>query len=435
MRFWEENKKLIVFAGVSLFSLMLFLYWSFPGQEKGIFPWPFEKKEETTYRRVLAWPWGKPAAITEHKVNGLARQLKDYYPDEELEPVWHSPISEAMYEVGQIIGVSFSRPDTTIDVKPEKGTVPLRDFLKDVNIYETELGNRYDMLQETLSHVTYQPFRIPKWQVEEAGFYFMQLKQQVQAELDSIKEELEENNPHKGSISYSYDARLGYNYVTPPTRARAPFLMIQMGIIRDVVELAFRCGIMRVKKILPAQKMDKRGSEGEIFFEEYPINFEMNGDFPSIKRFLNSLDGVHGKLVIDPTTGMLFVSQGSKHGLREGERLIITRGKEFVATASVSAIQPEKARLSLHEFNDGYKKIEPQTGDRVWNHFYVLRTMKMTPITDNQNPIYAQAGMLMVNIKLAAVRFTEGETVQGSGSSSRKKGKKKGKTSGYNYRY
>jgi hypothetical protein len=43
--------------------------------------------------------------------------------------------------------------------------------------------------------------------------------------------------------------------------------------------------------------------------------------------------------------------------------------------------------------------------------------------------------MLKVDIKLAAVRFTEGETVKGSGSSSRKKGNKKGKESGYNYKW
>ncbi|MDP6115679.1 MAG: hypothetical protein QF437_10990 [Planctomycetota bacterium] len=426
MRFWEENKKLIVFAGVSLFTLLLFLYWS-------LFPWPFGNKTAPNYRRVLAWPWGKPAAITERKVLGLVGALKAYYPDEELDPVWHSPTSEAMYEIGEIVGMPVSRKDPAPNAKPEDGTVPLRDFLKDVNDYETELGNRYDKLQETLSHVTYQPYRTPKWELAEAGFYFMQLKQQVQAELNKIVKELEKTNPHRGTIAYSYDLRLGYNFVNPPTRAKATFLLIQMGIIRDVIELAFRCGIMRVNRILPAQKMDKRGSKGEIFFEEYPTGFAMNGDFPSIKKFLNSLDGVHGKLVIDTTSRLLFVDRGSKHGLRDGERLIITRGKEFVATASVEAIQPEKAQLSLHEFNDGFKKLEPQTGDRVWNHFYVLRTMKMAPIT--QNPIDAQADMLKVDIKLAAVRFTEGETVKGSGSSSRKKGNKKGKESGYNYKW
>ena len=71
MRFWEENKKLIVFAGVSLFTLLLFLYWS-------LFPWPFGNKTAPNYRRVLAWPWGKPAAITERKVLGLVGALKAY---------------------------------------------------------------------------------------------------------------------------------------------------------------------------------------------------------------------------------------------------------------------------------------------------------------------------------------------------------------------
>jgi hypothetical protein len=425
MRFWEENKKLVIFAGVSLFSLLLFLYWS-------LFPWPFGESTAPNYRRVLAWPWGKPAAITERKVLGLVGALKDYFPDEELVPVWHSPASEAMYEIGQIVGVPVSRPDNKKNPEPEAGTVPLRDFLKEVNNYETELGSRYDMLLETLSHITYQPFRVPKWEVGEAGFYFMQLKQQMQAELDKIVEDLEETDPHKGTIAYAYDERLGYDFVNPPARAKAAFLLIQMGIIRDVIELAFRNGIMRVTTISPAQAPDKRGSEGERFFEEYPTNFVMNGDFPSIKKFLNALDGVHGQLVIDPRTKLLFINRGSKNGLYEGERLVITRGKDFIATASVEDLQPEKARLSLHEFNDGYNKTEPQNGDRIWNHFYVLRTSKLTPIT--QNPIDAQAGMLRMDIKLAAVKFTEGETVQTAGSSPRKQGKK-GKGSGYNYKW
>jgi hypothetical protein len=360
--------------------------------------------------------------------------LKDYFPDEELAPVWHSPTSELVYEIGQIAGVPVSRKERSPSGTPKKGSVPLRDFLKEVNNYETELGNRYDMLLEALTHTTYQPYRVPKWEVGESGFYFMKVKQQVQAELDKIVEDLEETNPHKGRIPYSYDDRLGYDFVNPPTKAKAPFLLIQMGIIRDVVELAFRSGIKRVTTISPAQAPDKRGSDGEKFFEEYPTNFVMNGDFPSIKKFLNSLDGVHGQLVIDPRTKLLNINRGSKNGLYEGERLIITRGTDFIASASVEDLHPEKARLSLHEFNDGYKKVEPQNGDRIWNHFYVLRNTKIIPITQGQNSIDAQAGMLRMDIKLAAVRFTEGETVQTAGSSSRNT-KKKGKASGYNYKW
>jgi len=179
-----------------------------------------------------------------------------------------------------------------------------------------------------------------------------------------------------------------------------------------------------------------------MFFSEYPVAFGMHGTLPAIMEFLNSLKGVHGEVVIDEKTKFHYVNRGSEHGLRSGEKVVVSRDGKFVTTATVEAVGEDRARLAYRGFNDGLEKLEPAAGDRVSNHFYVLRTLLIEP---SRNPIYQAAGLLEMQISLAAVKFKEREekteAKKKKGPWYGKKGKGKagaggGKREGsYNYRY
>jgi hypothetical protein len=158
----------------------------------------------------------------------------------------------------------------------------------------------------------------------------------------------------------------------------------------------------RVDSVNPGVKSEDKGSAHEAFFSECPIGFSMHGTLPALMKLINSLNGVHGEVVLDPNTKFPYVNRGSDDGLEPGETVIIGREGRFVAAATVEALESKRARLIARESVDGHEKLEPAAGDKVFNHFYVLRKMAVKP---SRNPIYQSAGLLETQITLAAVQF------------------------------
>ena len=403
MRFWQDNRKIVIFVGVSFLLLILVVKWT-------KFPWPLTRRAKEP---VVCWPYANDAVRFKQLVNTLITRddkLKAYYPEEELEPRAQSPAQEVFDEFLALLGLpprQTRRKQTKVD--PPDGMAFLRDYTKDLDTFEQSLDKQMGGLRSFMSHVTYQPYRVPKWEPE-PGYRFMVTLEEKKNELMELVEEMERKNPHRGDIPILFDQPLGFNFQNPPTASKTQFLMTQLGIISNVVEMAFYCGITQVDRISPRPTYENKGSANEEFFEEYPVDFSMLGTMPAVMKLLHSLNGVHGELAINEKTKFLQLNRGSDHGLRSGETVVISRKGKFVTTATVEALGKQNSRLSTHEFNDGYdrKEQETKTGDRVWNHYYVLRTMGIEP---SRNPIYANAGMLKVGISLAALKFKEAEIV------------------------
>jgi len=431
MKFWQQNKKLVVFLGVSLFVMLIFLYWS-------AFPIPFTSRSGNP---VVTRFGGKDAMRDKAWVEALLSQkLKDYYPEPELVPIQRSPTKELFYELADLFGFKVERPAPPGRAEPPDGTQALRDYTKALGEFEEELNGQKGDLQATMELVTYEPFRVPKWE-EEPGFYFMRTWRDQQGELEEIRAKLEEKNQNEDLPVY-FDPKIGFSFHTPPSRSKTPFLLDQLSTVRDVIELALTHGINRIDNVVPSPRYEDKGSADSMFFSEYPVAFGMHGTLPAIMEFLNSLKGVHGEVVIDEKTKFHYVNRGSEHGLRSGEKVVVSRDGKFVTTATVEAVGEDRARLAYRGFNDGLEKLEPAAGDRVSNHFYVLRTLLIEP---SRNPIYQAAGLLEMQISLAAVKFKEREekteAKKKKGPWYGKKGKGKagaggGKREGsYNYRY
>ena len=404
MRFWQDNRKIVIFVGVSFLLLILVVKWT-------KFPWPLTSRSKEP---VVCWPYANEAVRLKQLVNTLITKkdkLKAYYPEEELEPRSQSPAQEVLDEFMALLGFpprqARHRPGGAAE--PPEGMAFLRDYTKELDTFEQSLDKQVSSLRSFMSHVTYQPYRVPKWE-SEPGYRFMVTLEEKKNELMELVEEMEKKNPHRGDIPVLFDQPLGFNFQNPPTASKTQFLMTQLGIISNVVEMAFYCGITQVDRISPRPTYENKGSANEEFFEEYPVDFSMLGTMPAVMKLLHSLNGVHGELAINEKTKFLQLNRGSDHGLRSGETVVISRKGKFVTTATVEALGKQNSRLSTHEFNDGYdrKEQETKTGDRVWNHYYVLRTMGLEP---SRNPIYANAGMLKMGISLAALKFKEAEIV------------------------
>ena len=207
--------------------------------------------------------------------------------------------------------------------------------------------------------------------------YFFQRTEDDSKELDGIRTALDDKEK---DYRLHFDKDLGMSMVVPPNEKQTPYLLIQLGIIRDVTELALRTGITRIDKILPSKSFEDKGSPEEEFFSEYPITFAMVGRLPSLMKFIRALNGVHGELSFDEKSKSYFVDRGEMHGLYLGERVTVTRGDVFVNTAKVINLEKMRAQLDMDDNDDGHKPPDPKPGDRVSNHFYMLRSLSLIHI-------------------------------------------------------
>lgn len=392
MKFWQENRNIILFLGLAAGLFAVLRPWP-------LFPWPFSDPRAP----VLSWPYGQEATLKKAWVDRLNGQLKDFYPKEELEPRYDSPLHDLYLEVLSLLGADISGliEEHKKTVLPS-GTQPLSQVQGNLTDRENELREDFNGLQSLMAHVIYPPYRVPRWE-EEPGFYFIRTLRSADKELEAIRQLLDETK----SGNPTYDKTLGFNIEIPPTPARTPFLLIQLGMIRDVLELALRSGVTRVSRVGPAQDFEQKGSPEEVFFSEYPISFGMAGSLPSLLQFLSALNGVHGEITMDPADGACFMNRGSKHGLRQGERLILSRANEFVCVATVAEAQETRARLVPEEVSDGQKHLEPAAGDHADSHFYKVRTLELRP---SQDPRFENH--LEMTLELAAIRF-EQEAIEG----------------------
>ena len=98
MRFWEENKKIVIFSGILLLLVIVFRQWP-------LLPWPINDSK----RPVLTWPWGSDASNNKSLVDRLSIKLKNYYPKEELEAEYPSPVHDLYIETLGSFGITVSQ--------------------------------------------------------------------------------------------------------------------------------------------------------------------------------------------------------------------------------------------------------------------------------------------------------------------------------------
>lgn len=389
MRFWQENRKLILLLG---FAIILFAMF----RPLPLLPWPISDPHEP----VLSWPWRSKATLNKAWVVRTTGQLKEFFPRGELEAEYQSLFRDLSTQMLTLAGFDPSQlfQDEPRKWTLEQGRQSLSKAQRELTDHENQLRNDYRNLEWLMAHVTYPPYRVPRWE-EEPGFYFLRILRTADTELDEIRQLLD---PKKAGIPV-YDKTLGFNMEIPPPAARTPYLLVQLGIIRDVTELALRCGISRVNRVSPFQESEEKGSRDELFFSEYPIGFGMAGTLPNILKFISALNGVHGQLTVDEKESVYYVDRGAQDGLRQGERMIVSRANEFVAVATVAQVEKRRGKLILEEVTDGIKRVPAATGDRVDNHFYKLRAMEFRP---TQDPRFVE-DHLELSIDLAIIKFQQ----------------------------
>ena len=391
MRFWEENKKIVIFSGMLLLLVIVFRPWP-------LLPWPITDSK----RPVLTWPWSSAASNSKSLVDRLSIKLQNYYPKEELKAEYPSPVHDLYIETLGSFGITVSQnghQDGKITIK--EGLQTFNDAQRKLNALQDQLDEYYSILQNLMAHVTYIPYRVPQWEEATPGMYFFQRAEDDSKELDGIRTALDDKEK---DYRLHFDKDLGMSMVVPPNEKQTPYLLIQLGIIRDVTELAFRTGITRIDKILPSKSFEDKGSPEEEFFSEYPITFAMVGRLPSLMKFIRALNGVHGELSFDEKSKSYFVDRGEMQGLYLGERVTVTRGDMFVNNAKVINLEKERAQLDMDDNDDGHKPPDPEPGDRVSNHFYMLRSLEMEP---TRHHILGADNHLDFQIQIAAIRFKE----------------------------
>lgn len=260
------------------------------------------------------------------------------------------------------------------------------------------LGAEFTTLRDYVLFIPAMPFRIPYYEPQ-PGLKFLDIQTKahfVELVRYARLRDVEIEDPFFG---------LNMNGV-PPEKEKLPLLTRQLAVIDDLCRKAIDSGVRKIGKVEPMGPVESGALNKNPFLKLYPVRMVVTGPFDSIMAFVNSLDGIHGKVTSAgrkiPADGdrvvagtPIEISLGSKHGLREGSELTIfdvpgkgevpdkDDGVRYKGRARVTQLAEDKCMAtvpadSLPAVED--KELENRKikeGDIATTNFYTLLDMKI----------------------------------------------------------
>ena len=195
------------------------------------------------------------------------------------------------------------------------------------------------------------------------------------------------------------DKFLGINLGgTPPEDPdKRALLLRQLAMIDDLVRKATDCGVRSIKKVFRIKPIEAGPLNRGHFLKVYPVRMEIGASVESIMKFVNSLDGYHGKVTALGESGqeggkLVRIDVGRDDGLTTDHAITFTifdevpdkqdglryKGRAYVEDIYkdyCTAIIPKDALHPAYKNDPSKRKIV--AGDLATTNFYTLIDLRI----------------------------------------------------------
>jgi hypothetical protein len=151
------------------------------------------------------------------------------------------------------------------------------------------LTQQYRELRNCAVFIPPMPFRIASWEPLK-GLKFLEI--QTKTHTVDLQRYMSLRDVYIGDQFFGLD--LGG---VPPEESRLPLLLRQLAMIDDLVRKATDCGVRRIDRVIPMAPMETGPLNRANFLKVYPVRMEIGGSFESVMKFVNCLDGYHGRVI------------------------------------------------------------------------------------------------------------------------------------------
>jgi len=261
--------------------------------------------------------------------------------------------------------------------------------------FNGELAEQYRRLRNHTIFIPPMPFKIPSWEPWK-GLRFLEI--QTNTHTTELLRYTSLRDIAIGDESFGLD--LGG---VPPEKEKLPLLLRQLAMIDDLVRKAADCGVRRIDKVIPMNPVKTGPLNRPHFLAIYPVRMQLAASVESIMRFVNSLDGHHGKVTSVGTEvrhegdtsvaeSFVVIDVGRRHGLNPDHAITFTifdevpdkedglryKGRAYVQEVHddwCKAIIPKNALPPVEEKELEKRKIAK--GDFATTNFYTLLDLKI----------------------------------------------------------
>jgi hypothetical protein len=82
-----------------------------------------------------------------------------------------------------------------------------------------------------------------------------------------------------------------------PPEDKLPLMLRQLAMVDDLVKKAADCGFGKIESVNPIAPFETGPLNKEMFLKAYPVQMRVGAPAKSVMRFVNQLDGHHGKVI------------------------------------------------------------------------------------------------------------------------------------------
>lgn len=286
--------------------------------------------------------------------------------------------------------------DEEINKHFNKKNQPTSEVISQARRYNSELEQQYRELRNHVIFFAPTPFRIASWDAQ-PGLRFLEIQ----------------NETHTRDLLQYISLRnvlIDDKYVgldqggVPPEEKSLPLLLRQAAMIDDLVRKAADCGVRSIDKVIHYPPIKAGPLNRPHFLKMYPVRMRVGAPVEAIMKFMNSLDGYHGKVTQAGTSSrqeggemiserIIRIDVGSRDGLTNEHAITFTifdeepdeeDGLRYKGRATVIRINedhciatvPEGPRKDIWDDEERNKR-EVVKGDLATTNFYTLIDLKI----------------------------------------------------------
>jgi len=154
--------------------------------------------------------------------------------------------------------------------------------------FNRELTRQYAELKKHVIFIPPMPFKIEPWEPNK-GLKFLEIQTKAHT-VDLLRYT---SLPDVVIGDEFFGLNLGG---VPPDPERLPLLLRQLAMIDDLVRKATDCRVRRIDRVIPMVPLKTGPLNKPHFLAVYPVRMEIAASVKSIMKFVNSLDGYHGRV-------------------------------------------------------------------------------------------------------------------------------------------